>query len=754
MAHQHSVYDTDKHFLIDPITREIINQTPDKIQLMQGDHNSERFTFEIAKVDGHDMSKCDKIEVHFLNVAADKTGQNSDVYPVEDIQISPIDSDVIIFSWLVSNNATQFAGTLNFVIRFICLTGETIDYVWNTGIFKGISVGEGMNNSEGVIADYSDVLEAWRQDLFEAGGESVANVNMARDEALSAIQEEKAAQIEAIETKGAEVLAAIPEEYGTLNENVEANSANIEEMQKIGDKHSSLISRHDKRIKTLEGAVYGDLAKVKEDNTVAYIKNVPSSALGTAKIRAIGGMTRKCANLWKPFTTQSLNGVALTVNADGVCTLNGACSESANFSVNGGTLPAGTYWLSDNAQGTFPNNNYARVQVYFESGLSLQTENNHASNKTAVMTLKEPTSYSRRIRIEEGHTYSNCKLYPMLNAGTTALPYEPYFEGLRSAPAEKVESVGANLFDIDNYNVYAGYITGGYIKAFDRCKLVYMRCQPNTTYTVSKCLTARFDVGFTNEIPSAEVSVLNSASDMTGTKATLTANSPDNAKYIVIWFYHADHDTLTPEEILATLMVNKGTTAQPYTPYVKHTLPIPAEVRAKDGYGDGINKDVNNHIRYEDDGKRTWNRRVGKVDLGTLDWTLQSTFAETTFTAPFAEMKKPADYSERVTGFICAKYPPSSNVNYTTLDDGCMVRADGLIIIRDTAYSDAATFKAAMSGVMLVYELATPEVTDISDILPADNYIEVEGGGTLTFKNEYEYDVPSEVTFVTKEASA
>ena len=32
----------------------------------------------------------------------------------------------------------------------------------------------------------------------------------------------------------------------------------------------------------------------------------------------------------------------------------------------------------------------------------------------------------------------------------------------------------------------------------------------------------------------------------------------------------------------------------------------------------------------------------------------------------------------------------------------------GRIIIRDTAYTDATTFKTAMSGVYLVYELATP----------------------------------------------
>ena len=47
--------------------------------------------------------------------------------------------------------------------------------------------------------------------------------------------------------------------------------------------------------------------------------------------------------------------------------------------------------------------------------------------------------------------------------------------------------------------------------------------------------------------------------------------------------------------------------------------------------------------------------------------------------------------------------------------------------------------------------LTTPEVIDISDILLADNLIKVEGNGSLTFKNEYGYAVPSEVTYALKD---
>ena len=166
MAHKHSVYDTDLHFKIDPITRAILNMATTKTKIIQGDHNSERFTFEIPRlVDGHDMMLCDKIEVHYINVASDGKNKSEDVYFVEDMQTSPEDENIVIFSWLISGNATVYPGSLNFLIRFVCLTGEAIDYAWHTEIFNKMTISNGMNNGESVVEEYSDVLEAWKREI-------------------------------------------------------------------------------------------------------------------------------------------------------------------------------------------------------------------------------------------------------------------------------------------------------------------------------------------------------------------------------------------------------------------------------------------------------------------------------------------------------------------------------------------------------------------------------------------------------------
>lgn len=167
MAHIHPVIDTDVHYKIDGITRTVSNVDETKRELVQGDHNSERFTFEIPRyVDGHDFSECDLVEIHYANL--DKLGKvrASDVYIVDDLQISEDDDQVVLLSWLISANATQFVGTLNFSIRFACTDGGTVTYAWNTTIFKGITILEALNNSEVAEDIEPDVIASMREAII------------------------------------------------------------------------------------------------------------------------------------------------------------------------------------------------------------------------------------------------------------------------------------------------------------------------------------------------------------------------------------------------------------------------------------------------------------------------------------------------------------------------------------------------------------------------------------------------------------
>lgn len=146
MAHRHSVYDTDNHFIVNPITR-LISAQSKKTKLMRYDHNSERFTFEVPRyIEGHDMSLCDKITIEFTNYSQDGLGLSMGAYSVTDMQISPDGEDVIIFSWLISGEATAYSGELFFGISFLCTVDSLVDYAWHTDSFKEIKVYEGVHN--------------------------------------------------------------------------------------------------------------------------------------------------------------------------------------------------------------------------------------------------------------------------------------------------------------------------------------------------------------------------------------------------------------------------------------------------------------------------------------------------------------------------------------------------------------------------------------------------------------------------------
>lgn len=189
MAHKDLIIDSDGHFIIDPVTREITNQSG-KTTLMQYDHNSERLTFEVNPIiEGHEMVNCDRVEIHYINIATDKRSQVTDFYPVDDVKL---EDDKITFSWLVSRNVTQLAGVVSFVVRFICMDGEAEVYAWNTAKHNSISISEGMKNSGEVDEDYSEIINQWYSMLVASGTEGVNIVEEAKNNALAEMDEKKA----------------------------------------------------------------------------------------------------------------------------------------------------------------------------------------------------------------------------------------------------------------------------------------------------------------------------------------------------------------------------------------------------------------------------------------------------------------------------------------------------------------------------------------------------------------------------------
>lgn len=100
----------------------------------------------------------------------------------------------------------------------------------------------------------------------------------------------------------------------------------------------------------------------------------------------------------------------------------------------------------------------------------------------------------------------------------------------------------------------------------------------------------------------------------------------------------------------------------------------------------------------------------GVVDLGSLTWLYDSANSRFKSNA-LTDAKAPAD-TTTLPNAICSKF---ATVAYTGLsaDDSFTIifessASKGEVWIKDTSYTDATAFKTAMSGVYLLYELATP----------------------------------------------
>lgn len=207
IIHEHPVTDPDGYFLIDPDSRVISTVSAVQNTLMQYDHESERYTFEVSRVvEGHDMMKCNRVRVHYNNIDSKTKREFASVDELTDLAVSLEDPSTVTCSWLIPRDATQYAGILSFLIQFMCVADDgTIVYEWHTDIYSDVEVKPGRRNGEQVVSPYNDLLEDWYQRLFGSKDSVMAGIITESDE----IKNE-------IERKGEDTLESIPDDYTEL----------------------------------------------------------------------------------------------------------------------------------------------------------------------------------------------------------------------------------------------------------------------------------------------------------------------------------------------------------------------------------------------------------------------------------------------------------------------------------------------------------------------------------------------------------
>lgn len=322
-----------------------------------------------------------------------------------------------------------------------------------------------------------------------------------------------------------------------------------------------------------------------------------------------------------------------------------------------------------------------------------------------------------------------------------------------SAGTESVVEQGKNLWDKSGKENSDAYTIPMYYNG--RYKGLKIPCE-NGDYVVSTKHKSGYTSGMSKAVYviATEISTDN---NLTGTVIEHSTGYGYNVDktgtisvkhgYIILSVYFGDSTAASRKSFfdLCDIQIEKSSTATAYAPYHRNEYPIPEAIKALPGYGWSAGT-AKNYVDYEN---KQYHQCVGSVDLGTLNWGAVSGYDNSFRTVP---PRKKGGYN-----MICTKYNVSNN-SLTSIPDKSMTSnaGDGNTYVKDTAYTDATAFKQAMQGVMLYYELESPIVTDISTLIDDDflRNIEVEAGGTITFKNSngdsYRIPVPSEEEYVVK----
>ena len=278
--------------------------------------------------------------------------------------------------------------------------------------------------------------------------------------------------------------------------------------------------------------------------------------------------------------------------------------------------------------------------------------------------------------------------------------YYPYCAPeVRSMRATGIETIGANAFNKDS--VVGGLINAdGTVTSNDIYSVAKIEVVPNEVYTLSNVANAA-NTTYTYALYDSEdrfISVgeiKNSVTKPISVSGDVTI--PMNARYIRVVVHN---------DCLNSCCINlkhSGTLTAEEAGYFKEVRMLPDIATyfpdGMHGIG-GVYDEINEESAI---------KRFGVVDLGTLEWTTYTLNGLQYWWATIGDIKMLG--IEYFPNIACSKLSAQTLSNvFTGRFDNSIAPHNSLprVYARSSAYTDAASFKAAMTGVMLVYELAEP----------------------------------------------
>lgn len=287
-----------------------------------------------------------------------------------------------------------------------------------------------------------------------------------------------------------------------------------------------------------------------------------------------------------PSKTQ--NGITFTVEKNGMIAIKGTATANVNINLGNVTLQPGTYTLSGCPTG----GNNTKYQLVLHGG-----ENIYDTGKTAAFSVTDESNMTAAFYVYAG-TKVDFSVKPMLNAGDTALPWEPY-TGAAPSPSpeypQELETTGsggsevvvhsntAQLLDHSQYvikdvkvidgitltpNLDGTFVANGKASQnvfFSPLTITSYMSVPRGIYTFSGC----------PKVDGCYIQIKDASTDEElgvekGAGAVMDLMSETRIRYNIRFKSGA-----IVNNVIFKPMLNAGTSALPFVPYVSQSFPIP-----------------------------------------------------------------------------------------------------------------------------------------------------------------------------------
>ena len=281
--------------------------------------------------------------------------------------------------------------------------------------------------------------------------------------------------------------------------------------------------------------------------------------------------------------------------------------------------------------------------------------------------------------------------------------YYAYNAGeLMSVNALRHDTVGFNQWD-EEWEVGAISLTTGEntSSASSVRSKNYIHVVPNATYCVTFGSGSMAIAGYDAD--------KNFLANLGGYTSGRTLTIPENCRYIRFYVYNG-YGTTYKNDICINLSWS-GWRNGDYEPYDAHSYALDDSLTLR-----GIPKlDASNNVYYDGDVYEpdgTVTRKYGIVDMGTLAWTSVNNTSKIAYFRWTDAKFIASDYN--VMNAVCPKYQVVSRAslgygsNFTVEGIGIDQNGNFFITFPNNDWANTAAVKTGLSGVYLVYELATP----------------------------------------------